>query len=324
MQSRWTFLKDLALSEVKFDKASIDLKIPVLGKLTTTLKNVPSRREEIRKKVDVEMPSLIDSLNQFIQKGKNNLPDGKTKIVVIADNLDRIPPNTINEKEGKTNHDEIFIDRSNLLQKLDCHAIYTIPISFVHSRQANLAADLYGFPEVLPMIKVRDRNNNVHSLGIEKLKDILSKRILQFDAAQGLSLEKDIFENADLTNKICEMTGGQVRELMHFMQMILDWTDELPIREKAVKRTLSQYRNNYRNTVDEKDWIKLAEVSQTKQIVNEQDYRDLLFRRCILEYAELAPDDELEKWYDVHPLLKETDEFLRALEEYKNGRSRVN
>ncbi|MGK7929085.1 MAG: ATP-binding protein [Spirulina sp.] len=324
LRDRWDSLKDLALSEIKIENSSLDLQIPLFGKLTTTLKNVPSRREIIRKQIDIHLPSLIDSLNQFIQEGKKNLPNGKTKIVAIVDNLDRIPPTTINEKEGKTNHDEIFIDRSNLLQKLDCHVIYTIPISFVHSRKANIAADLYGFPEVLPMIKVRDRSNHIHPLGLEKLQDILSKRIQQFNAAQGLILERDIFENEEIMNKLCEMTGGQVRELMHFMQMVLDWTDELPIREKAVKRTLSQYRNNYHNTVDEKDWIKLAEVSQNKQIVHAQDYRNLLFSRCILEYAELTPDEEVKKWYDVHPLLKETEDFQEALERFKKNESKKN
>ena len=33
---------------------------------------------------------------------------------------------------GRNSHDEIFLDRSDQLQGLDCHLIYTIPISMVY------------------------------------------------------------------------------------------------------------------------------------------------------------------------------------------------
>ncbi|MBP0022048.1 MAG: ATP-binding protein [Cyanobacteria bacterium SBLK] len=324
LRNRWNSLKDLALSEINIEKLSLDLQIPLFGKLTTTLKGVPSSRKIIRQQVDIHMSSLIDSLNQFIQEGKKNLPDGKTKIVVIADNLDRIPPTTLHGKDGVTNHDEIFIDRSTLLQQIDCHIVYTIPISLVHSSRANQIADVYFFePEILPMIKVRERNGDRYDPGVNKLKEMITKRVYKFDLAVDLNLERDIFENSDILLRLCESTGGQVRELIRFVQTTLNWIDELPISTKSVQRILSQSRNTYRNSVDHKDWEKLVKVSQTKKIVNEQDYRDLLFIRCILEYAELTLDGEIEKWYDVHPLLQETEEFQQALEKFKNNVSTI-
>ncbi|NER30294.1 MAG: hypothetical protein F6J89_22380 [Symploca sp. SIO1C4] len=38
-----------------------------------------------------------------------------------------------------------------------------------------------------------------------------------------------------------------------------------------------------------------------------------LFNRCLLEYRYLDTKGEIKRWCDVHPLLKDTDEFREAL-----------
>jgi hypothetical protein len=40
------------------------------------------------------------------------------------------------QESGRTNHEEIFLDRSEQLKALDCHLIYTVPISLLYSDQA--------------------------------------------------------------------------------------------------------------------------------------------------------------------------------------------
>ena len=40
------------------------------------------------------------------------------------------------QESGRTNHEEIFIDRSEQLKALDCHLVYTVPISLLYSDQA--------------------------------------------------------------------------------------------------------------------------------------------------------------------------------------------
>ena len=72
--------------------------------------------------------------------------------------------------------------------------------------------------------------------------------------------------------------------------------------------------------VDEVDWDKLAEVAQTKHIPNEDDYRRLLFDRCVLEYRtveETEDDFQTVRWHDVHPLIQKIDSFEQALERYR-------
>ena len=66
LQSRWTSLKDLALSEVDFQELQVEQQIGLFTKLTASVRRLPSKREEIRKQVDLYSVPLIDALNDFI------------------------------------------------------------------------------------------------------------------------------------------------------------------------------------------------------------------------------------------------------------------
>lgn len=132
LKSRWQSLKDLALTEVAFDNLQIEGQIAQFAKLTATLRQVPSTRQRIREQVDIYSVSLIEALNGFIVEAQRNLQ--AKELVIIADNLDRI--GLIPRDNGKTNHDEIFIDHSSQMCRLACNVIYKVPISLVYSNRA--------------------------------------------------------------------------------------------------------------------------------------------------------------------------------------------
>ncbi|MEC4892144.1 MAG: ATP-binding protein [Oscillatoria sp. PMC 1051.18] len=313
LSSRWEELKNLALSEVNFENLQIEAQISLFAKLTARLRATPSTREQIRREVDIHTVSLLEALNEFIDRAKKNLPAGKSKLVVIADNLDRIVP--VTRQDGRNNHDEIFIDRSGQLKALDCHVIYTVPISLVYSNRSSEIRDNYDTPQVLPMVKVKDKENNLYQPGIEKFRELIEKRIGGVAAAKNLALDTEIFDSEETRVKLSKMSGGHVREMMLLIQTAIDWIDDLPITASAVQRAITEARNNtYRATVDDEDWIKLAEVYREKRIPNEDEYRDLLFRRCVLEYREATSTGEIERWHDVHPIIVDIAEFQEALQ----------
>ncbi|MDJ0725203.1 MAG: AAA family ATPase [Prochloraceae cyanobacterium] len=158
LKDRWKDLQDLSLTTVTLDKLSIDAAITTFAKVTANLRAVPSQRAKIRSLVDPHTTTLLKALNEFIDEAKNQLPLGKNKLVIIADSLDRIAP-TIQEN-GRTNHDQIFIDRHKQLKGLDCHVIYTVPISLLYSDRANDLYDNYGETQILPMIKVQNQEDD--------------------------------------------------------------------------------------------------------------------------------------------------------------------
>ncbi len=308
LKSRWQDLKDLALAEVSFDKLSVEMQIAQFAKITANLRTEPTQRHKNRQRVNPHTVTLIEALNEFIKDGKKNLPEGYKQVVVIADNLDRIVP--VFQEDGRTNHDQIFIDRSEQLRALDCHVIYTVPISMVYSKRGTDLRDIYGADDqVLPMIMVQTPDNQPFQRGIDKITEVLQKRIHRVKPEMSIV---DMFAQQEALQQLCLMSGGHVRNLLLLMKEAIKYSDTLPIGNKALQRSISKARNTFRNTVYANQWEALAKVFQTKQIENDDLYRNLLFQRCILEYCYINEQEEIQRWYDIHPLIKGIKEFQNA------------
>jgi len=307
LNDRWNDLKDLALTEVSFQDLSIEAQITQFAKLTASIRAIPSERQKIRDKVNPHTITLLNALNEFIDDAKRKLPKGKTHLVAIADNLDRIVP--IPQEHGRTNHDEIFLDRAQQLQGLNCHVIYTIPISMVYSSRASDLRDIYGDPQILPMVMVQTRDGEKpNEAGVAKVIEIITRRINR----SNVNLVPDIFGSLEGLQRLCLMSGGHVRNLMLLVRSAIDYIDTLPITDKAIQRSITQARDTYRRTVEQEEWELLAKVAHDKQIDNAEDYRKLLFNRCVLQYVYFDADGELQPWYDVHPLIKSIQQFKDA------------
>jgi hypothetical protein len=315
LQSRKQELVDAMQSEVGFDNASVNAEIP-FAKLTTTLKVSPTARSQIRKIVEPHTPSLIDALNDFIREAMADTSQGTTeKLVLIVDSLDRIPP-ILREKEP-SNHEQIFIHRSEQLKMLGCHVIYTVPISLVYSERGPDALDVYdgGEIQVLPMVMVRDQDGEICEDGLAAMRQLVHERVFHSAGVEaGMVLVGDIFDEPETLDQLCLMSGGHMRNLMLMAQEAIKQTDTLPITKKTVRLAITKARNTYRNAVYDAQWSILARVFKTKEILNDEAHRELLFNRCILEYRYIDNEGEIVCWRDIHPLLRGVKEFKAALE----------
>jgi AAA ATPase domain len=307
LKSRWQSLKDTALTEIRFEELKIEQQISLFAKLTATLRAIPTTRQKIREQVDIHSVSLLEALNEFIADARRHL--GEQKLVVIVDNLDRIVP--VARTGGGTNHDEIFLDRGNQLRGLDCHMIYTVPISLIYSNRSPQVRDTYGDCQVLPMLMIRQPGGKIDSAGVDKVEELIQQRIRT--VAPDLNLSPDIFDMPDTLTQLCLMSGGHMREVMQLMQAALSQTDELPITAYAVRWAIGRARDSYNVSVDEGDWDKLIDVYVNKRVPNEDVYRKLLFNRCVLEYRYVNEDQEMVRWHDVHPLIQGLEEFKKRL-----------
>jgi hypothetical protein len=210
LEARGQDLMDLVLTEVKLDALKVDVDVSVLfAKLSTSIRAIPSERQKIRDKLNAHTVTLLETLQKFIADAKKKLPDGKTQLVVIVDNLDRVVP--IRRADGRTNHEEIFIDRSEQLRGLGCHVIYTIPISIAYSR-ANDLANLYDRePSVLPITAINTPDGQPFEEGLKEMQDLIAKRIHRH--APEAKIFPDVFENEAVLLRLCQMSGGHVRDL---------------------------------------------------------------------------------------------------------------
>ena len=311
LNERQQDLKELAFTEIRFDDLKLETAIGLFGKLSSNIRAIPNERAKIRAKLDPHTVTLLSALNEFIQDGKQHLPSDQSQLVVIVDNLDRIVP--VNREEKRTNHEEIFIDRANQLKGLDCHLIYTIPISMVYSSRVSDLRDIYdNDPLVLPMIMVEmPDNQTICKEGMDQLKELIARRVWKYAPTQ--PLETNIFESLEVLERLCLMSGGHIRNVMLLIRSAFDHIESLPITKQAVQRSITQAREIYHRTVEENQWSLLVEVYKSKAIKNDDEYRKLLFNRCILQYAFFDDEGEMQVWYDVNPLIRAIPEFRGGL-----------
>ena len=101
---------------------------------------------------------------------------------------------------------------------------------------------------------------------------------------------------------------------MSLMKAALQHTTQFPISVKAVQRAVSELRDTYRKIIDGNEWDALVRVSREKVITDNDDlFRNLLFRRCILEYRYIDDEGGVKVWHDVHPLVRGLDGFKRSI-----------
>ena len=179
MKSRWQSFKDLALTEVEWNDLKLEQQLGLFSKMTANIRAVPDLRRELRKRLNDSTPSLIAALNSFIEQAQAEMPAERKGIVIIADNLDRIAENT---SSGRSNFDEIYLNRSELMIGLSCHVIYTVPIQMIYSPRVTRLENNYGKPDILPMVMVRSLAGELNPLGIDKLKEIICRRLHRIDA----------------------------------------------------------------------------------------------------------------------------------------------
>ena len=306
LKERCEDLKDLLQTKISIDELSIEEQVSQFAKITTKIRSEPSERRKIRDLINPHTTTLTTALNEFIRDAKKNLPSGYHELVLIADNLDRIVP--VTKADNRSNHDEIFIDRNEQLKNLDCHLVYTIPISLLYSDRAASLTEIYGLPQVLPMIMVKTPENEPFSPGLDKVIEILQKRLNTVDASKSIV---DFFESRSSLEMLCLMSGGHARNLL-LMKEALKYTTSLPITDKALQRSISELRKTYKDTIYANEWKDLANVHYSKEIVNDQLHRGLLFNRCILEYRYLESEGGSNVWYDIHPLIKGIKTFQDA------------
>ncbi len=304
LRERGQTLKEVLLTDIGLADLKAEVGVKEFAKITAGIRTQPTQRAKLRELLNPYTEKLVQALNEFIADAKRKLPQDQQRLVVIADGLEKV---TLATKEGgRTNHDEIFIDRAEQLKGLDCDVIYTVPISLVLSNRVSDLVEIYGcIPHVLPMVMTETRQNKPNPEGIEILQSIVGSRMELIEGAKGLTLETQVFDSPETLERLCLMSGGHVRNLVLLVQTAIKYNEDerLPIRANALEQAIRQLRKTYRDTVNEDQWSLLAAVYRSKQISNDDAHRSLLFSRCLLEYQ----DDGV--WFDVHPVLREVPEL---------------
>jgi len=295
-KDRWQRLKELALSEVEFDKLDLDAG---MAKISSTIRNSPEARKKVRAALEPDTDNWLKAANDIIGVAVLELQKQQFRgLVIIVDDLDKMITRP-HEAAGCSTTEYLFVHRSAQLTAFQCHLVYTVPIELAYSHHESTIKRLYGgdFP-VVPMTKIETPppHGKAYAKGIAKFREMIDARLNSVGAT-----EDDLFESDKVRNDLIKLTGGQPTELMTLIREAIV-TNGIPIGAQGIKRTSQEVMRSYRRQLRADHWPVLEEARKTGQVVrteaNEKPFRELLESRALLLYR----NDE--EWYGLNPAVE--------------------
>lgn len=218
------------------------------------------------------------------------------------------------EKMSFVNAREFYVRNSSFIRDFHCKMVMTIPVELVYHSDFAIIQNVFGEAEVLPMIKIKEKDGRPFKPGINTLKEILARR-----------LDLSLFENHCYEQAV-KYSGGAIRELFRIIQRAAIIEESEIITNASMQKSINYHKDIFASRIQErKDEIE----------IKFEEYLDVLFD--IFEGNKTAPQKNLalldllrtravmkydgEGFYDTHPLL---DNFIKAYKEkmLKNGRKK--
>jgi len=286
-------------------EAQLGGKFPLgLGKLfakfTAGMKGASSHAITTRQKIRNYPITLIDLTNDLLRAANESLGSDKPKgLLILFDNLDRYEPTVI---------DRALFRSSDLIRRIECNAVFAIPIALEYDPPAGAIQDCYGFSIVLPMLALRSKNDAwaADVAGSPFIPDAIEN--VRNALALRLDLEK-LFDNPAHVDLLIRMSGGCIRDLMHLINLAYSHViDSSRFTYEAVLCAIRDMRGTYLRRLNNDDYMRLAQIARRVNVPRDALTNRLLFNRFALEYL----DEEQEPWMDVHPLVIETEPFRNA------------
>lgn len=308
LQSLLRELQDLFQS-IEISEVSCPLGIAAI---TTHSKASPKLRNRLRGFLEPRTNQIIESINrELLEPAIEKLQQcGKRGLVVIIDNLDRIDFSP--KPSGRPQPEYLFVDRATQLRSLHCHVVYTIPLALLRfSNDYKVISERFvADPLVLPMVPVRFRDGREHEAGMSRLRQmVLARAFPNLSESERLTKITEVFDAPETLDRLCQISGGHVRNLLRFLNKWIKAERRLPLCRERLETIIQDDRNQMILGIVNEDWALLRQVAQQKKGISVNDdqksrYQKLLRNLLVLEYR-----DEVGSWFDVTPVLAEAEEL---------------
>lgn len=279
-----------------------------IAKITAKTKESPQLRRRLRDYLEPRTENILLSINQeLLERANTELKaKGKKGLVVIVDNLDRVS-SFRPIPSGKSLPEYLFIERGEQLRKLNCHLVYTIPLSLTFSNDsAELQHRLGGgvAPKVLPMIPVLLRSGEIYTEGLELMRQmVLARAFPDILPSDRLNLITELFDHQETLDRLCLISGGHVRDLLGLLFDCLREQDP-PFDRECLELVIQRQRDYRANAIEPHEWELIFQVMREQRVKGDIEYYTLLRSLFIFEYR-----DRLGAWFGINPVLAETQNF---------------
>ena len=302
LRAVWDGIKGALPDGVTLKDAGVDAGF---AELSVEFRNQPSRRQELRSKIEAYNTSLLDAVNDLLISARASArKTDREGVALLIDGLDKMPLRRVGA-DGPTTHERLFVDRGSQLASLQAHTIYTVPISLIYSPRIAAVQQVFGNTRPIPMIRLRsDGQGDVEpgTSGMLKMRELLAKRCGAAEVDP-----KDAFDDENTISHLCKMSGGHPRQLMRFMQSAIRQLDKLPLTRAAVEKAIEEDGNTHLRGMPQDWWSKLRQFDEPQQHVpTDETHQEMLYLLHIFEYMNGRP------WYEVNPVLRTIPQFQRA------------
>ncbi|AFY33698.1 AAA family ATPase [Calothrix sp. PCC 7507] len=277
-----------------------------IGEITTKTKNDPTLREKLNQYLGPQKTQLLEAINrELLEPAIAKLKQqGKTGLVVIVDNLDRIDNRV--KSWGRPQQEYLFVDQGEFMTKLNCHLVYTMPLSLKFSNDYGMLTQRFPEdPKVLPMVPVKWPDGSVHAQGMALMQQmVLARAFPDLQPEERLNNITEIFDSVETLARLCNMSGGHVRDLLRLLNTWIMEEMTLPLSRDTLEQVIRSRRNEMTMPISDDEWQLLRHVKQRKKVSDDQGYQKMIRSRFVFEYR-----DGGESWFDVNPILTEAREL---------------
>lgn len=300
------FMKFLSDSEIDMSKASLS----ALGStVMLEIKNNPTFYRRVDKALSQRFQQFVnearESMTESVSRLKNAQLAHAQRVVCIADGLEKIAPLRDDDRDSVEKSVEMLFATHAAYLRLPCHAIYTFPL-WLRYRRADLGASYDREPLVLPMVKVTDPNGKPAERGIERLLELLAKRV-DLSAVFGPD-----WKNA--VRPLILASGGYPRDLLRLVRNLLTSNRVFPVGPANVERVIDQLAEDYGRTVLGTDLDVLVTIAKNHELPRDNSENLAKFVRLLDRYLVLAYRNGKE-WYDAHPMVRRDMRVKQRIEE---------
>lgn len=216
---------------------------------------------------------LIFDIKDYLQKNKIS-----EDLLFIIDGFEKIGSYEDRKK--------ILIDNSNKFVEIKANMIITLPIElFSEVGRLKEFAKHISFPLI-----TLDKKSK------EKFKEFIYRRI-----------DKKLFENEKVVEKIIEYGAGSPRETLKIISSAYIEAEEEVLDLKSIKDAQSSISDEMIKYLNESEIVLLKELKKNNKVLFSENLAKLLVKKIVLEY-----DDSLEK--QINPILLDNKDFIALLE----------
>jgi hypothetical protein len=219
------------------------------------------------------------------------------RVVLLLDSIEHLQGTSADAPAIYDSLENLFAGHPDKLRFQSLHVIYTVP-PWLKIRSPGVEAH-YDGGELLPCVKVVNRDGSPNEPALEVLREVVGKRGEWTRLMGRASLDR-----------VIEASGGYIRDLLRLLQSCLrlaDQRDTLPLDrdgDALVELVLADVRSDYLPIANaDVAWLDRVRRTATAQLERRDDLPTLA--RFFDSHLVLCYRTDGEDWYAVHPLLAE-------------------